>query len=102
MKIEIAAYIHQNTWITVHHRKVDNSIKSLWSLNSIDSQMEFQASAELGWAWEGIYRRKASLVTCQVHYNHAFVQAELTETVFVEPPQLVWPKSGKNLVLKLL
>jgi len=42
--------------------------------------------------------------TCQVDYDYdnAFAQAELSETVFVEPPKLFGPKSGKDLVLKLL
>jgi len=40
--------------------------------------------------------------TCQVEYDNAFAQAELTDTVCVEPQQLFWPKSCKDLVLKLL
>jgi len=35
--------------------------------------------------------------TCQVEYDNAFAQAEL-----IEPQKLVWPKSCKDLVLKLL
>jgi len=36
-----------------------------------------------------------------VDYDNAFAQAELKETVFVEPPKCVAPRSGKDLVLKL-
>ena len=34
-------------------------------------------------------------------YDNAFAQAELKETVFVEPPRCFAPISGKDLVLKL-
>jgi len=35
-------------------------------------------------------------------FDNAFAKSELTDTVFVEPPQLFGPESGKDLVLKLL
>ena len=38
--------------------------------------------------------------TIQVDYDNAFAEAELEETVFVEPPKCFAPKSGKDLVLK--
>jgi hypothetical protein len=41
-------------------------------------------------------------VTRQVDYTNAFSQAEMGETVYVEPPILFGPKSGKDLVLLLL
>jgi len=40
--------------------------------------------------------------TTQVNYDKAFAQAELSETVLVEPSKLFGPKSGKELVSKLL
>jgi hypothetical protein len=40
--------------------------------------------------------------TRQVNYINAFAQAEMGETVYVEPPRFVGPKSGKDLVLLLL
>lgn len=40
--------------------------------------------------------------TRQVDYTNAFAQAELEEEVYVEPPHLFAPKSGKDLVLQLL
>jgi hypothetical protein len=40
--------------------------------------------------------------TRQVDYMNAFTQAEMGETVYVEPPRLFGPRSGKDLVLLLL
>jgi hypothetical protein len=40
--------------------------------------------------------------TKQVDYTNAFAQAEMKETVYIEPPKLFGPKSGKELVLLLL
>jgi hypothetical protein len=40
--------------------------------------------------------------TKQVDYTNAFAQAEMKETVYIEPPKLVAPKSGKDLGLLLL
>jgi hypothetical protein len=40
--------------------------------------------------------------TLQVDYTNAFAQAEVGETLFVEPPKLFGSKSGKDVVLKLL
>jgi hypothetical protein len=40
--------------------------------------------------------------TRQVVYTNAFAQAEMSETVFVEPPRMFGPRSGKKLVLRLL
>jgi hypothetical protein len=37
--------------------------------------------------------------TKQVHYINDFAQAEMKETVFIEPPKLFRPKNGKDLVL---
>jgi hypothetical protein len=37
-----------------------------------------------------------------VDYTNAFSQAEIKETVYIEPPKLFGSKSGKNLVLLLL
>lgn len=40
--------------------------------------------------------------TRQVDYTNAFAQAEMGDTMYVEPPRLFGPKSGKDLVLLLL
>jgi len=40
--------------------------------------------------------------TCQVAFDNVFTQAELSEKMFVELPKLFEPKSGKDLVWKLL
>ena len=40
--------------------------------------------------------------TRQVDYTNAFAQAELNEEVYVEPPRMFGPKSGKDCVLRLL
>jgi hypothetical protein len=40
--------------------------------------------------------------TRQVDYTNAFAQAEINEEVYLEFPRLFGPKSGSNLVLKLL
>jgi hypothetical protein len=37
-----------------------------------------------------------------VDHTNAFAQAEMKQTVFIEPPKLFGPKSGKDLVLLLL
>ena len=37
--------------------------------------------------------------TRQMDYDNAFAEAELEETVFVEPPKCFAPRSGKYLVL---
>jgi hypothetical protein len=39
--------------------------------------------------------------TRQVDYTNAFAQAEMGETVYVEPPRLFGPRSGKDLVMLL-
>ena len=41
-------------------------------------------------------------ITRQANYDNAFAQAELSKTVVVEAPKLFGPKSGKDLVFKLL
>jgi uncharacterized protein (DUF58 family) len=40
--------------------------------------------------------------TRQVDYTNASAQAEMSETLFVEPPRMFGPRSGKDLVLRLL
>jgi hypothetical protein len=40
--------------------------------------------------------------TRQVDYTNAFLQAEMGETVYVEPPRLFEPRSGKDLFMLLL
>jgi hypothetical protein len=40
--------------------------------------------------------------TKQVDYTNAFDQAEIKETVYIEPPKLFGPKNGKYVVLLLL
>jgi hypothetical protein len=40
--------------------------------------------------------------TKQVDYKNAFAQPEMKETIYIEPPKLFGPKSGKYLVLLLL
>jgi hypothetical protein len=40
--------------------------------------------------------------TRKVDYTNAFSQAEMSETVFVDPPRMLGPRSGKDLVLQLL
>jgi hypothetical protein len=41
-------------------------------------------------------------VTRKVDYKNAFAEAEMGETVYVEPPRLFGPRSGKDLLLLLL
>jgi hypothetical protein len=45
---------------------------------------------------------KEGWATQQVDYTNAFAQAEVRETIFVEPPKLFGSKSGKDVVIKLL
>jgi hypothetical protein len=40
--------------------------------------------------------------TKQVDYTNAFAQAEIKETVYIEPPKLFGSKSGTDMVLLLL
>jgi hypothetical protein len=46
--------------------------------------------------------RREGWATRKFDYINAFAQAEMGETVYVEPPRLFGPKSGKDLVLLLL
>ena len=128
MKKEVSALILQNTWITVPWSEADNVIMSTcaFKLKQLpdgtpskfnarffvrgDLQKEgidyFETYSPVV-AWSTI-RTLLTLVlqegwiTRQVDYDNAFAQAELSETVFVEPSKLFGPKLGKDLVLKLL
>jgi len=130
MKKEVSALILQNTWITVPRSKADNVIKSTWAFklkrlpDGTPSKFKARICVRGDLLKEGIdyFETYAPVVawstirilltlvlqegwtTCQVDYDYdnAFAQAELSETVFVEPPKLFGPKSGKDLVLKLL
>ena len=112
----------------VHRIKTDNVIMSTWAFklkqlpDGTPSKFEARFCVRGDLQKEGIdyFETNAPVVawstiqilltlvlqerwtTHQGDYVNAFAQAELSETVFVEPPKLFGPKSGKDLVLKLL
>ena len=128
MKKEVSALILQNTWIMEPRIKTDNVNMSTWAFklkqlpDGTPSKFEARFCVRGDLQKEGIdyFETNAPVVawstiqilltlvlqegwtTHQVDYVNAFAQAELSETVFVEPPKLFGPKSGKDLVLKLL
>ena len=128
MKKEVAALVAQRTWITVPRSQAPKVLKSTWAfkLKRLPDGTPYRFKARFcvrgDMQTEGVdyfetyspvvqwstTRLLLSLVlqnqwhTKQVDYTNAFAQAELEDDVYVEPPQLFGPKSGKDLVLKLL
>jgi hypothetical protein len=128
MKVEMSGLIRQKTWKAVERSSATNIIKSTWAFKCKrlpdrtvlklkahfcvrgDLQEEgvdyFETYAPVV-AWSTV-RMLLTMVlhegwtTKQVNYTNAFVQAELDEALYVEPPKLFETRSGKDLVLKLL
>ena len=128
MQIEIASQIKQRTWALVPRAIAPNVIKSTWAFKlkrlpdgtPLKYKARFCVRGDLQQEGVDYFETYAPVVswstvrlvltlvllngwaTRQVDYTNAFAQAEMPENVFVEPPKLFEPKSGKDLVLKLL
>jgi hypothetical protein len=128
MKIEVKGLINQNTWKTAPRPVTAKVVKSTWVFklkrlpDGTPSKFKARFCVRGDLQTEGVeyfeyyalvvqwctIRMVLALVlregwaTRQVNYTNAFVQAEMAETVPVEPPRLFGPRSGKYLVLLLL
>jgi hypothetical protein len=128
MTIEVKYLLLQKTWKTTSREEATNVIKSTWvlKLNRLPDGTPLKFKARFcvrgdlqkeGIAYFETYapvvqwstvRMLLTLVlregwaTRQVDYANAFAQAEMSETVCVEPPSMLGPGNGKDLVLRLL
>jgi len=128
MKLEVATLIRQKTWLSVPRTPDINVLKGTWAFKLKrlpdgtpyrykarfcvrgDMQQQgvdfFETYAPVV-AWSTIRLLLTTVLaegwtTRQVDYTNAFAQADLKESVHVEPPKLFQPKSGSDIVLKLL
>jgi hypothetical protein len=128
MKTEVKGLLSQKTWTTRPKTDATKVVKSTWvfKLKRLpdgtpskfkarfcvqgDLQTEgvdyFETYAPV-FQWSTVcmlltLTLREGWATRQVDYTNAFAQAEMVETVYVEPPRLFGPRSGKDLVLLLL
>ena len=124
MKKETLSLINQNTWNTVPWSEANNAIKSRWLFKlkrlpdgaPSEFKARFCVRGDLQKVEVDLFETYAPVVswstisilptlvlqewsTRQMDYDNAFAEAELEETVFVEPPKCFAPRSGKDLVL---
>jgi hypothetical protein len=128
MQLEIATLIQQHTWTTVTQTPEMNVLKGTWvfKLKRLSDgtpprfKVRFCARGDLQREGVDFFNTYAPVVhwlticlllstvltegwtTRQVDYTNAFAQADLREEVFLEFPKLFGPKSGANVVLKLI
>jgi hypothetical protein len=128
MKIEVRGLLNQKTWTTRPISEATKVIKSTWVFklkrlpDGTPSKIKARFCVRGDLQTEGVdyFETYAPAVqwstvrmlltltlregwdTRQVDYTNSFAQAEMGETVYVEPPRLCGPKSGKYLVLLLL
>ena len=129
MQLEIATLIQQKTWTMVKRVPELNVLKGTWvfKLKRLpdgtpsrfkarfcargDMQQEgvdfFDTYAPVVVQWSTIRMLLSTVLTegwatRQVDYTNAFAQADLKEEVYLEFPRMFGPKSGANLVLKLV
>ena len=128
MKQEVVSLITQRTWNYVERQTAPNILKSTWvfklkrlpdgtpykfkarfccrgdlqqeSVNYFDTYSPVVQWSTIRLLLTTVLDK--SWTTRQVDYTNAFAQAELKETVHIEPPKLFAPRSGKDLVLHLL
>jgi hypothetical protein len=128
MKTEVKGLLSQNTWTTRPRTDATKVIKSTWVFklqrlpDGTPSKFKARFCVRGDLQTEGVdyFETYAHVVqwstvrmlltltlregwaTIQVDYTNAFAQAEMGETVCVEPPRLFGPRSDKDLVLSLL
>ena len=128
MQLEIATLVQQNTWMAVSRTPDLNVLKGTWVFklkrlpDGTPSRFKARFCARGDLQQEGVdffdtyapvvqwstIRLLLSTVltegwaTRQVDYTNAFAQADLKEEVYLEYPKMFAPKSGANVVLKLL
>jgi hypothetical protein len=128
MKIEIASLFQQRTWKSTLRSEAPHVLKLTWvfKLKRLpdgtpskfkarfcvrgDLQKEgvdFFETYDPVCQWSTVIMIltigiQNGWATKQVDYKNAFSQAEMKETVYIEPPTLFGPKSGKDLVILLL
>jgi hypothetical protein len=128
MKVETASLLQQSTWKCVPLQDASHAIKSTWVFKLKrspdgtpskykarfcvrgDLQKEgldfFETYAPV-WQWSTV-RMILTMVllegwaTKQVDNTNAFAQAEMKETLHIEPPKLFGAKSGNDMVLIIL
>jgi hypothetical protein len=127
MKTEFKGRLSQKTWTTRPRSDATNIIKSTWVFelkrlpDGTPSNFKARFCVQGYLQTEGVdyFESYAPVVqwsivrmlltltlregwaTRQVDYTNAFAQAEMGETVYVEPPRLFVSRSGKELVLLL-
>jgi hypothetical protein len=125
MKMEVKGLLSQKTWKTRPISDATKVIKSTWVFklkrlpDGTPSKFKARFCVRGDLQTEGVdyfeiyapvvqYCTVRMLLTLtiregwatrQVDYTDAFAQAEMGETVYVEPPRLFGPRSGKDLVL---
>jgi hypothetical protein len=125
MKTELKGLLSQKTWTTRPRTDATKVIKSTWVFklkrlpDGTPSKLKARFCVRGDLQTEGVeyFETYAPVVqwstvrmlltltlregwaTRQVYYMNAFAQAEMGETVYVEPPRLFGPRSGKDLVL---
>jgi hypothetical protein len=128
MKTEVKGLLSQKTWITRPRTDATKVIKSTWAFklkrlpDGTPSKFKARFCVRGDLKTEGVeyfetyapvlqWSIVRMLLTLtlregwskrQVDYTNAFAQAEMGETVYVEPPRLFGPRSGKDLVMLLL
>ena len=128
MQLEIATLVQQNTWTAVTRTPDMNVLKGTWVFklkrlpDGTPSRFKARFCARGDLQQEGVdffdtyapvvqwstIRLLLSTVltegwaTRQVDYTNAFAQAALKEEVYLEFPKMFSPKSGENVVLRLL
>jgi hypothetical protein len=128
MKTEVKGLLSQKTWTTRPRTDATKAIKSTWVFklkrlpDRTPSKFKARFCVQGDLQTEGVeyFETYAPVVqwstvrmlltltlregwaTRQVDYTNAFAQAEMGEAVYMEPPRLFGPRSGKDLVLLLL
>jgi hypothetical protein len=125
MKIEISSLLQQRTWKSMLRSEAPHVLKSTWVLklkifpDGTPSKFKARFCVRGYLQKEGVDFFETYAPVCQwstvrmiltmviqngwaatqVDYKNAFAQAEMKETVYIEPPKICGPKSGKDLVL---
>jgi hypothetical protein len=128
MKIEIASLRQQRTWKYTLISEAPQVLKSTWAFklkklpDGTPSKFKARFCVRGDLQKEGVdffetydpvcqwptARMILTMVlqngwaTKQVDYKNAFAQSDMKETVYIEPPKICGPKSGKDLVHLLL
>jgi hypothetical protein len=128
MKLEINTLVQQRTWTSVPRTDEMHVLKGTWVFKlkrlpdgtPLKFKARFCARGDLQQEGVDYFETYALVVqwstirlllstvltegwaTRQVDYTNAFAQAEINEEVYLDFPRLFGPKSGSNVVLKLL